>query len=85
MGENVYAFPPASLRTKIETLVLIPVSLYGNFRGSNQEGDLVVYGRSVLKQHLITQLGMWMSIELGNEDQPDGRDTNNDPCISWPW
>jgi hypothetical protein len=61
MGENVYAFSPASLRTKIEILSLDPRITLRKPRASNQEGDLVVYGRSVLSRHLITQLWMWMS------------------------
>ena len=60
MGENVYAFSPASLRTKIETLSLDPRILYRNPERPIK-GDLVVYGRSVFSRHLITQLWMWMS------------------------
>ena len=60
MGENVYAFSPASLKAKIETPILDPRITLRKPRASNQEGDLVVYGRSVLSRHLITAW-MWMS------------------------
>ena len=61
MGENVYAFSPASLRTEIETLSLDPRHHSTEPRASNQEGDLAIYGHGVLSRHLITQLWMWMS------------------------
>ena len=53
--------PLLHLGRKSKRLSLDPRITLRKPRASNQEGDLVVYGRSVLSRHLITQLWMWMS------------------------
>jgi len=77
--------PPIHLGRKSKHLVLIPALLYGNpERLIKQEGDLGSL-RTQRAQQTLDNPALDVDAELGNEDQPDGRDTNNCPCISWPW
>ena len=68
---------------KSKHLVLIPASLYGNPERliRRRLGSL----RTQRAQQTLDNPALEVDVELGNEDQPDGRDTNNYPCISWPW